>query len=326
MHPNIMKVYSIYLSSVFCLLVWSGQGTAAQYLRDRNRGALVGKLSFLKHNVQGTVYAVDEDTLYIENFHYDGAGPDAYFWVGRRGNLPNRLGKIVKDIAVEKASPLPKFMGQNILLHMPHGIKATKDLKWFSVWSKSSGESFGHVMIPRSLDVPQQRVIPEFSRLAHDLRSGNITILDSKTFYVPDLYYDGLGPDAFFWVGYGAKPDNENGVKIPDENGSYDVISGYNGESIVLTLPNDLTVYDINYLGVWCVEYAHDFGHVLIPKDCGFLPSYSRNIKFLKCIYFSALCMNANELCFSKIIFTMRELDNAFNISLIRKNGSSYII
>ena len=116
------------------------------------------------------------------------------------------------------------------------------------------------------MDLPKKRVLPEFSRLAHDLRSGNITIIDSKTFHIPDLYYDGLGPDAFFWVGYGPKPD-ENGIKIPNEKGSYDVLSGYNGESIVLQLPNDLTVHDINYLSMWCIEYKHDFGHVLIPDS-----------------------------------------------------------
>lgn len=29
------------------------------------------------------VYAVDETTLFIKNFVYDGTGPDAFFWVGK---------------------------------------------------------------------------------------------------------------------------------------------------------------------------------------------------------------------------------------------------
>ena len=43
------------------------------------------------------------------------------------------------------------------------------------------------------LDVPRPRVLPEFKRLAHGLRSSNISVLDAKTFYIPNLHYDGAG-------------------------------------------------------------------------------------------------------------------------------------
>lgn len=43
---------------------------------------------------------------------------------------------------------------------------------------------FGEVFIPPSLDVPKPRVLPEFRRLAHGLRSSNISVLDAKTFYM----------------------------------------------------------------------------------------------------------------------------------------------
>lgn len=59
--------------------------------------------------------------------------------------------------------------------------------------------NFGEVQIKPNLEVPKPRVLPEFKRLAHGLRSSNISILDSKTFYIPNLHYDGAGPDAYFW-------------------------------------------------------------------------------------------------------------------------------
>lgn len=31
-------------------------------------------------------------------------------------------------------------------------------------------------------------------------------MLDAKTFYIPNLHYDGAGPDAYFWVGNGSEP------------------------------------------------------------------------------------------------------------------------
>lgn len=30
---------------------------------------------------------------------------------------------------------------------------------------------------------------------------------------------------------------------------------------------------DIDWLAVWCVEYRHDFGHVMIPKDLDVPPA-----------------------------------------------------
>jgi hypothetical protein len=32
-------------------------------------------------------------------------------------------------------------------------------------------------------------------------------------------------------------------------------------------------VYDIDWLAVWCVQYRHNFGHVLIPKDLDVPPA-----------------------------------------------------
>lgn len=72
---------------------------------------------------------------------------------------------------------------------------------------------FGEVFIPVGLDVPKPRVLPEFKRLAHGLRSSNISVLDAKTFYIPNLHYDGAGPDAYFWIGNGSEP-NIMGIKV----------------------------------------------------------------------------------------------------------------
>ncbi|KAG8222980.1 hypothetical protein J437_LFUL002703 [Ladona fulva] len=71
---------------------------------------------------------------------------------------------------------------------------------------------FGEIFIPPNLEVPRPRVLPEFRRLAHSLRSGNVSILDAKTIYIPNLHYDGAGPDAYFWVGNGSEP-NPFGIK-----------------------------------------------------------------------------------------------------------------
>lgn len=52
-------------------------------------------------------------------------------------------------------------------------------------------------------------------------------------------------------MGQGAKP-SPNGLRIPDENGKENPLRKYDKKTIVLTLPGDLTVFDIGYFGVWC--------------------------------------------------------------------------
>lgn len=45
-------------------------------------GRQIGKLNNFAHGIKGMVYAVDESTIFIKGFSYDGTGPDAFFWVG----------------------------------------------------------------------------------------------------------------------------------------------------------------------------------------------------------------------------------------------------
>ncbi|KAK6622254.1 hypothetical protein RUM44_002061 [Polyplax serrata] len=147
-----------------------------------------------------------------------------------------------------------------------------KKVQWLLAWGRGFMVNFGEVLFPKNLEPPKARLLPEFKRLAHGLRSGNITILDSKTFYIPNLHYDGAGPDAYFWVGNGTEP-TPFGIKVPNEMKSLSPLRGYQGEDIEIVLPGNLTVYDIDWLAVWCVEYKHNFGHVLIPKDLDVPPA-----------------------------------------------------
>ena len=37
------------------------------------------------------------------------------------------------------------------------------------------------------------------------------------------------------------------------------------GETFVVLLPEGITVFDIDYIGLWCRQAAANFGHVEIP-------------------------------------------------------------
>ncbi|XP_076750805.1 protein Skeletor, isoforms B/C isoform X2 [Xylocopa sonorina] len=268
-----MDATSLRLISGLLLFVF----TASQFSQANNRpnyyGKLIGPLEMYAHGIKGDVYAVDDFTIFIKGFCYDGTGPDAFFWVGN-STSPSPQGYIVPYPEVEKGREpkvLKTYNNTDIILKLPDGIRI-RDIKWLSVWCRRFTVNFGVVYIPVHLKVPKTKILPEFLKLAHGLRSGNITILDSKTFYIPNLHYDGAGPDAYFFVGNGVEP-NTFGTKVPNERKSLSPLRGYQGEDIEIVLPENLTVYDIDWLAVWCVQYKHNFGHVMIPKDLNVPPA-----------------------------------------------------
>jgi hypothetical protein len=76
---------------------------------------------------------------------------------------------------------------------------------------------------------------------------------------------------VFFWVGKG-KP-GPDGVKLADETGSEAPLKKSDKKTMVLSLPPGLTIFDIDYLSLWCELYFVDFGHVKIPRNLNVPPS-----------------------------------------------------
>ena len=75
----------------------------------------VGEIRTLQYMVAGTVYIMDENTLKIEDFTYDGKGPDAFFYVGESGS-PSGSGTIV---------PYPEGSGTDAVLTKADKIDIT---------------------------------------------------------------------------------------------------------------------------------------------------------------------------------------------------------
>ncbi|KAL4149249.1 hypothetical protein QTP88_003230 [Uroleucon formosanum] len=268
---NNVKNYNI-ASVILCITTIVLHSGDAGVLDD-NYGRYIGYIKGIAHGVRGTVYAVDENTLFVRDFFYDGIGPTAYFWAGKSSRISPDGFTIPypEDYPAVEPPPLQTHNNSNIILRLPGG-KRIKDIKWLSVWCRRFTVNFGEVYIPATLDPPKPRILPEFKRLAHSLRSGNISILDARTFYIPNLHYDGLGPDAYFFVGNGSEP-SPYGIKVPNEVGSLEPLKGYQGEDIEIQLPRSLTMHSIDWLAVWCVQYTHNFGHVNVPDDLDVPPA-----------------------------------------------------
>lgn len=104
-------------------------------------------------------------------------------------------------------------------------------------------------------------------------------------------------------------------MKVPNELGSYEVLRGYQGEDIEIQLPGNLTVYDIDWLAVWCVEYRHNFGHVVIPKDLDVPPALGQTkITVSVIFFFSNLNKKFQFLKKRTIIFCLNSFKNIYGL------------
>jgi len=127
----------------------------------------IGDFTNYAHGIGGTVYVLDEKTLLIKGFTYDGAGPDAFFWVGTEGS-PSTVGTILpypfegKFYEYEdQAAPIlqGQFSGdKDIKLTLPDSMKTT-DLKWISVWCRAFQVNFGDLTFPDGWS--QEEAAPE---------------------------------------------------------------------------------------------------------------------------------------------------------------------
>ena len=128
--------------------------------------------------------------------------------------------------------------------------------------------------------VEEKKFLGSFNSYAHDL-SGDIYSHGEDEIIIENLIYDGKGPDAFFWFGRDGNPPisrkpSLNGILIPypfegefpeafDKNAK--PLPAFNGETVVLKLPDDLKVSDLKWVSVWCRKFQHNFGDLVLNKN-----------------------------------------------------------
>jgi len=127
---------------------------------------LLGSLSTMQHGVSGSVYAVDEKTLMLKNFSYNGGGPEAFFLVGREGSPgagEDESPSIIlahPDQGVhyqlgDAGAPVLQLQNlETINLSLPEDVTVS-ELKWISVWCPQCSADFGSLMFPENVEIPE---------------------------------------------------------------------------------------------------------------------------------------------------------------------------
>ncbi|XP_060806924.1 protein Skeletor, isoforms B/C [Amyelois transitella] len=237
------------------------------------RGKLIGHLNTYHHQVSGDVFAVDDHTLLLVNFNYDGTGEDTFFWAGDAGR-PGPQGFIVPN-EYGKTNILERYHDAEIRLKLPEGKRLSR-IKWLAIYDIRSQNAFGDVYVPDEFEPPAPRTIGSLaaanSGAAPPVASQPIRVLDAVTLLIPEFRYDGSGEEVYFWTGSGAQP-SPHGRQIPDEGGYLEPLRKYAGEDVTLSLPGGLTVFDVDWLAVWDAGGRAALAAALLPADLNVPPA-----------------------------------------------------
>jgi len=242
--------------------------------RKKYNGKYVGKLNSYHHQVNGQLYAVNEKTLLLKGFQYDGQGRDAFFYGGGTGR-PGPLGFIIPN-EYYRSNVLERYLNADFTLMLPPSRKVS-DLSWFSVFDIDENSVYGDIFFPEGFEPPTHQYLQPLEGFSNGVGAQEVTVMDSKTIHLKGFTYDGLGGDGvFFWVGHGPQPSSK-GIKVPDELGYLEPLNTYGREvgrqEVRLKLPGNLTVFDIRWFSVYDTKRNYNLGHVIIPEDLNVPPA-----------------------------------------------------
>ena len=84
-------------------------------------------------------------------YKYLGAGPDAFFYIGKFGTNIGHTEGIKVPYPENSEVKLPKYNGQTLTLKLPNGIKSS-EIGWLSVWCVAYSVNFGDLMFSKNDD------------------------------------------------------------------------------------------------------------------------------------------------------------------------------
>ncbi|KAM3958667.1 cytochrome and DOMON domain-containing protein knickkopf [Aphomia sociella] len=238
-------------------------------------GRYIGKLNTYHHQVSGDVYAVDDWTLLLVKFNYDGTGEDTFFRAGDSGR-PGPQGFIVPD-EHGKTNILERYHDAELRLALPEGKRISR-MKWFAVYDIGSQNAFGDVYVPDDFEPPSPQTLSALAGTPA-VSSQPVQILDAVTILIPELRYDGSGEEVYFWTGNGAQP-SANGQIIPDEYGYLEPLRAYRGEDVRLRLPGELSAARVDWLALWDRGARRALASVLLPRALNVPPAPTRLLPY----------------------------------------------
>ncbi|CAK9298890.1 unnamed protein product [Gordionus sp. m RMFG-2023] len=240
-------------------------------------GTYIGELTGLDHDVYGSLYIGDKNSLIIKDFNFNGKAA-AFFNVGITSGDPSNQGYRIAD-ETGKFTALRKYVDKDIVLNLPK-ILSVQDLKWIAVWSEIELKSYGQIIFKdnalKSLKIPAIKSLGPLQGHSHDISAKEVILLTERTLNIKHLIYDGTAPELYYYAGNTTKITHEGATQVHDHRGSYGTLLKANGEDFLITLPDNLTWMDFRWFSLYCIAFTVDLGSVRIPtSEDLYLPPYN---------------------------------------------------
>jgi len=274
------------MKAVCALLLLAAVGLVAVNGQDCGKEhpkvGLSAELDTFQHDVSGTVVIVDDCSFKVENFKYDGTGPDVFWYAAdTKENLDS--GFIMDSIPKEHG---PWDGSEEVMITLPEGV-TWDDVNAISVWCRAFGIDFGSTVFPPVEEKEEEEeaeeeeeeeeeaedecgmehekfnTTGELETFQHEV-TGTVVIIDDCSFEVKNFTYDGTGPDVF-WYAADTRENLDTGFimdAIPEEHGPWD-----GSEEVIVKLPEGVTWDDVNVISVWCRAFGIDFGSVAFGES-----------------------------------------------------------
>lgn len=205
------------------------------------------------HDVEATVTVIDDRTLQVEGFTYDGTAPAAYFYLGTAQSNTAFANGLQLDPQLTRA-----YNDELLTLTLPPG-ETLDGYTAISVWCAAFEVDFSS----GTLAAPAGGLYARAGWNAIVYRGAHIseclaTIITDRYIHVEHFTYDGGAPYVYFYLGAGlSQSDFANGLEASPR---LDRI--YDHEDLVLVLGETESLDGYAAISVWCegaqVSFADD--------------------------------------------------------------------
>lgn len=250
-----MKTSAITTAVLSCSLL-AGTAHAGQLY---SRAGWVANLPLGFHSVQGRATIIDERTIQIEHFTYDGGGPAVYFYLGATNSQP----AFASGLRIYPLLSGTPYSDDSITLT----LAANESLDGYgaiSVWCDDVKISFSSASFqpPAGGAYDRAGYSADIMGVFHSVQ-GKATIINERIIFVEHFTYDGTAPLVYFYLGGNDTYDAYlNGLELPPL-----LNRAYNDESLVLTLPDGDTLDPWGAIAVWCAQFNVNFGSAVFKLD-----------------------------------------------------------
>jgi hypothetical protein len=225
-------------------------GQATQALALYPRAAWVADIPPGLHSVEALLTIVDQQTLQVEHFTYDGTAPLVYFYLGASDNDIDFENGLQLEPLLDRA-----YEDESLTLTLPEG-ETLDGYNAISVWCAQFSINFGSASFTAPATMYERAGWVANIPLGDHFVRGQATIITDRIIHVEHFSYDGTAPEVYFYLGATDNNDDfANGLQVPPL-----LNRAYNDEFLVLVLPDGTTLDGYGAIAVWCVRFSVNFG------------------------------------------------------------------